>query len=494
EVLNSVENQDLIQKQMEMIEIKSERLRVEVGNTIEESRRITRDDPDAALTLVKRALGVVTTSTDIDPVVRDQLAKRLNNVRIDIQNRQQILEDEHIRRNERKAQNEAQENLVNELLLEEERLEQLVDRVRALLVEGYHSNPSAFEEAEAVSRVAQNDRPADGTAAAAVFNSEAAGQLDKAVRMRSLRADKFLATLYQVELSHVPFPDEPPILWPPAEVWRALTETRRQWKSVDLKKFSPAEERIFKSLDETTEFDFNEIPLKDALTFIAEQHNITIILDDKVLEEGTVSADEPITRSLNGITLRSAFRILLRPLELTYVIKDEVLMITSETEADALLSTRVYPVGDLVIPIRQLGSGFGGGGGFGGGLSGGMGGGMGGMNGGMGGMGGGMGGMGGGGMGGMGGGFFSVPSPVEKAQHQSDRDARKERAEKLQQIRVRDPELNQLLKSIEKRETSHTGRFAGQAMAQVNDEATRPVMSSKKKQSCIRSMPSGPTR
>jgi hypothetical protein len=49
-------------------------------------------------------------------------------------------------------------------------------------------------------------------------------------------------------------------------------------------------------------------------------------------------------------------------MDLTYVIRDEVLMITSKTEAENMLSTKVYPVGDLVIPVPTAGMGGMGGG------------------------------------------------------------------------------------------------------------------------------------
>ncbi len=83
---------------------------------------------------------------------------------------------------------------------------------------------------------------------------------------------------------------------------------------------------------------------------------------------------------------------MLHELGLTYLIQDEVLLITTTEAAEQKLSTRVYSVADLVIPIRtpNFSGGFGGMGGFGG-------------------FGGGMnssGGMGGGG------GFFSVPAEV----------------------------------------------------------------------------------
>jgi hypothetical protein len=111
---------------------------------------------------------------------------------------------------------------------------------------------------------------------------------------------------------------------------------------------------------------------------------------------------------MKGITLRSALRLLLQPLGLTYIIEDEVMKITTQAKADEKTSTRVYPVGDLVIPIRPPQMMGGGMGGMGGGM-GMMGGGMGGMGGGMGGMGGGMGGI------GMGMGMMSVPPESQKS-------------------------------------------------------------------------------
>jgi hypothetical protein len=125
------------------------------------------------------------------------------------------------------------------------------------------------------------------------------------------------------------------------------------------------------------------------------------------LEEIGLSADQPVSITLKNVTLRSFLRLMLRELDLTYMIKDEVMQITTIEAAEQNLVNKVYPVGDLVVPIIQLGGGGGGGGGMGGG---GMGGGMGGggMGGGMG--GGGMGGGGGGMMGG--GGAFAVPDDV----------------------------------------------------------------------------------
>ena len=46
----------------------------------------------------------------------------------------------------------------------------------------------------------------------------------------------------------------------------------------------------------------------------------------------------PVTRSIKGVTLRSALNLLLDPLDLTYAVQNGVLMITTESEARKLKS------------------------------------------------------------------------------------------------------------------------------------------------------------
>lgn len=127
-----------------------------------------------------------------------------------------------------------------------------------------------------------------------------------AFRLRNLRAEKFLKTLEQVELSHVPFPDEPPVLFPAPEVWKALSERRKQYASVDLHKSSKAEDRIAAELDKQTDVDFQDQPLTDVVTFLADFHNIPIIIDNEALTEEGIAPDTPVTRTLTGVKLRSA--------------------------------------------------------------------------------------------------------------------------------------------------------------------------------------------
>lgn len=458
----SPEEKDLIEEVQRLRKIREEALRLQVQEAIQIARQMASSRPDEAIALLKQREAAVSVS-DIDPDAREQMLATLRSVRQDVISQQEVATMKRIEAQNVIAEREAQQRLIEALEREEEKIKELIDQVRGLMEEGRRGNDDAYEEAEAVARAIVNIRPGNGPAAAALFTSEAAGQLNKAFRLRSLRADRFLETLYQVELSHVPFPDEPPIRWPAAEVWEALTERRKKWASVDLHRSSPAEERIQRALDETTTVEFIDTPLVDAMDFIADLHDIMIILNEpRLLEEG-ISTDTPITQVLSGISLRSALKIILEPEGLTYVIEDEVMKITTQIDADEKLSTRVYPVGDLVIPIVTptvggLGQGFGGVGGIG----------MGGLGGGQfgaGGVGFGGGGYGGGAGGGLGGGFFSLPPAKIPAGKQVAPAVPKA-------IPIKDAEIQQLLDGVLESEGPQTSRVdqpVGQAFAQVSD-------------------------
>jgi len=397
------DGRSLIADEVTRQQIIGEKLRLEVSKAIQEARALGAIEPENAITRLKRASSAVKSTVDAPIDLRQQLAKQLQGVIADLRSQKEVTEKKKIYLAERLAVQEAEKRLQEKFQLEDERLENLIDRVRSLLHDGERGNDAAYIEAEAAAEAAQQMSPNSGVASAARFNTEASFQLNLSFRLRNLRAEKFLKTLEQVELSHVPFPDEPPVLFPAPEVWKALSERRKKYASVDLHKSSKAEENISAQLDKQTEIAFTDTPLTDAVTFLSEYHNIPIIIDNEALTEEGIAPDVAVTRTLTGVKLRSAMKIILQPLQLSYVIEDEVMKITTAAKEKERLQTRVYPVGDLVVLLIPGGGGFGGGGG---GFGGQQGGGFGGQQG-----GGGFGGQqGGGGFGGGGGGgFFNIP-------------------------------------------------------------------------------------
>lgn len=99
----------------------------------------------------------------------------------------------------------------------------------------------------------------------------------------------------------------------------------------------PRETSIWAALDEKTDLDFQEQPLSDVIDYLKQRHEIEIQLDNKALTDAGVGSDTPITRTIKGITLRSALKLILNELDLTYLVHNGVLMITSKTEAQSTL-------------------------------------------------------------------------------------------------------------------------------------------------------------
>ena len=81
---------------------------------------------------------------------------------------------------------------------------------------------------------------------------------------------------------------------------------------------------------------------------IEKTFDVPVAIDTLALEDAALDSETPVTVHVSGITLRSAVRLLLEPLQLTYVVRDDTLQITTVEEAEHAIRTGVYPVADLV--------------------------------------------------------------------------------------------------------------------------------------------------
>ena len=115
--------------------------------------------------------------------------------------------------------------------------------------------------------------------------------------------------------------------------------------------------KIRKALDGKTTLDFKKTPLGDVVSQLATQHQIEIRLDAKTLEEASIGVNTEVTCNRRDVSLHSALRSMLRPMDLAYIIRDESLVITTPDRAQNELTTKVYPVGDLLAGPRRLAGG-----------------------------------------------------------------------------------------------------------------------------------------
>ncbi len=110
-----------------------------------------------------------------------------------------------------------------------------------------------------------------------------------------------------------------------------------------------AQERIEEALRQPASLDMADTPLSDLVETLKEKHQINVVLDVRALDEFGIASDTPISFSISGVSLESALSLVLRGLDLTWAIHDEVLLITTPEEAELMLLTKVYEVSDLVI-------------------------------------------------------------------------------------------------------------------------------------------------
>ena len=108
------------------------------------------------------------------------------------------------------------------------------------------------------------------------------------------------------------------------------------------------EERIEKALSRPSDLDVHNQPLKDVITSIQQMAKVPVILSVKKLEEAAINLETPVTFNVKGISLKSALRLMLGELGLTYVIEDEVVQITTPEDAGSRLHIRVYDCRELL--------------------------------------------------------------------------------------------------------------------------------------------------
>jgi hypothetical protein len=289
----------------------------EVENALNDARQQMNTDPDRAEQDLKVLAEMVEKVPSLGAEVREQLLTQIQTAIRDTRRIGTQVKDRIARERENEARAKEKERYIQDLDLRTLRMQQLMARFESLMVEGRYASADDEVNPE-ISKLAPN------TAIATVVS--VSGQMHRyhseMDQILALRHRRFLSGLHTVEESFVPFPDEPPIVYPTAERWEEITRKRAKYENLDLSgKQGTSEQKIFEALDKPADFDFLDTPLKEVADFISENYKINVVLAKSTLDEAAISLDTPVTSDLRGISLRSALRIMLGDLKLTYVIR-----------------------------------------------------------------------------------------------------------------------------------------------------------------------------
>ncbi|PQO45003.1 nucleoporin [Blastopirellula marina] len=100
---------------------------------------------------------------------------------------------------------------------------------------------------------------------------------------------------------------------------------------------------------------FTDTPLSEVLGRLQSQAGIDIRLDNRALEDVGLSSDVPVTFHLRQLRLLTTLDLMLRELDLTYVISEDRLIVTTPEEAESDLRTVYYPCDDLLKQFAGYG-------------------------------------------------------------------------------------------------------------------------------------------
>jgi len=339
----------LLDRAVEERRLNTEIIKSDVTQGLADSRRIVRTNPNEAIIGLKTLRESVYQAPDLDAEVRSQLLDRI--------------ETSLRQANQQKLEKDQRDQTLRANLAQARERQRLLDMSRRddVLIETYidqfntNLDEKRWDLAVQAAQNAYDTNPDLVATDAALVKGHMKTAYERQRQLVAIKEQAFLDTLYQTELSHIPFPGDPPIAYPDPEVWQDITNRRQKYAEIDYAKTGRAEKKILEELERETKVDFIEDPISDVLTYLEQYHGIQIELDVPALDALGVDSNSPITKQLSGIKLKSALNLILQDLGLTYVIEDEVLQITSPDEAETRLVTKVYPVADLVLPIQSMG-------------------------------------------------------------------------------------------------------------------------------------------
>lgn len=318
----------------------------EVGKRQSEARRLRESKPQEALKLLQRTREQVTQS-QLSEEYRTQLLRRID---ITLDETEKYIKDHHseiaLEEQNQAVLDEVKRNREVRLKVQE-KIAELVDEFNKLRDE------QRYAEMEVVARRLLEIAPDEPVAQQVWQNAKFIRRTMMNQQTADLREEGYWNQLNDVELSsYANVGDANPIVYDQKR-WDALVKDR-QGSDREVRR-TERELEIERRLRTPVLLRYENTPLSEVVDGLSELAGINIHLDPRGLSQEGVESSTPVTINLSKeISLKSALNLVLEPLHLSYVVKDEVLKITSEQLRDGETETRVYNVADLVIPIPNF--------------------------------------------------------------------------------------------------------------------------------------------
>lgn len=228
----------------------------------------------------------------------------------------------------------------------------------ASLVETYNDlmDKHSYAEAEVVAKQVAVIDPNSLTSRLLIANARNARTSMEYEKIKVNKEEGFIRSLNDVDRAATPISDDQLYQFPDAPTWNAISEKRLNKDIPESRRgMSPAETAIWDKLKQPILVDFKSRPLAEVVRTLSDMTGILIHIDQASLANEGHTSDMPITLSLpSQISLQSALNIILNSQNLDFVVRNEVLLITSAKNTAQANVPRTYNVRDLVLPIPNF--------------------------------------------------------------------------------------------------------------------------------------------
>lgn len=158
-------------------------------------------------------------------------------------------------------------------------------------------------------------------------------------KLRATRSDMMLALQRDILKASIPvtgdisFPDD----------WVEKSKRRTAGAKV-----SEEDRKIMNTMSSPLTFSLKNEPFQSFLDIMEKQFGSPLVIDQQALQLMNITTESPITVNSRGWSTRTILRKVLSDLGLSYVIKEKTIHITSPDRAKETMTTRAYPIGDII--------------------------------------------------------------------------------------------------------------------------------------------------
>jgi general secretion pathway protein D len=313
---------------------------------ISEAQRMTRDqrNPDAALEILQQAK-VRVEQSPLDQATKETFIRQIDRAiedTVKFINRYQS-QFEQDKRNQAVLEERRRES--ENFRSKEERIKTLVDECNKLI------NEQRFEDAVMVAKKAREFAPDEPATHLLLTTTQLAYNAYRSMAIRDEKAESFVESMLGVDsASIVPNFGVSPMHF--SKNWKDIISRRRGSADILRGRRPESENEILRRL-ETQQVTLNferPMPFEEILKILSGQTGVPIIVDWAALREVDVTSDRLIpVQIMQTIKLRSALNLILEQLHLSYIVKNEMLNITSAAKAKGELYPVSYYIGDLIM-------------------------------------------------------------------------------------------------------------------------------------------------